>query len=512
MNTATYQASGRVPLSLLPLSILGLLAILPCAWLYALAGTNIPVVLGFFAAMLYSFVLGLIVWALAVAAKVRNPRVMRTVGIVFSLAGWYAGWGFWGAFLATADDGATTAASVFRMAGLAAYDPVGMFTFAAGIAGSGGVRIGGWELPAFLVGLIWLGELALLLMLPPFMGRIRASQPFCEKSRSWAAEQVLPARFAALGAEDVDRLRADPALLCQLLQPIAADAPDYTELTLYHCQASDSYVSITHVRTQTGEDGRGAQKKELLIDYLRLAGIEPAALLQGLAHRGGDNGANAHGDAGERPVPPELAPALAHLQNGAHARALEAASPHIESDDAEVRTDALRICALACSNLERWAEAVGYWHRLFEHEGSAHNALQIATSCVMAGQLAAGIDWVEQAAALNTQLREGPIMQIWTGFVSALGRAGQERAALPYLDKIRQVYAEVGTTDSTILYMNRIPFFSAFLGNSWPLLRAALGAEQGRRWYEALLPSLDANGQQELSAFLDATFGTSAVE
>ena len=111
---------------------------------------------------------------------------------------------------------------------------------------------------------------------------------------------------------------------------------------------------------------------------------------------------------------------------------------------------------------------------------------------------------------MNGRTRELPMLQLWIGFVTALGRAGQERAALPYLDRIRQVYAELGTTDATVLYARRIPFFSAFLDNTRPLVRAALDDEQGRRWYAALLPSLDANGRQELNAWLDQAFGERA--
>ena len=513
MNTACYQASGKVPVTLLPMSLLGLLAILPCAWVYAWAIGKLPVPVGALLAFGYSAVLGLIVSALARGAKVRNPKWMSKTGVVFALVGWYLQWVFWLTMLVAAHADGLSAGDPLQMAIEAAAYPAGMFVLASGIATSGGILVDKWVVPAFIVALVWLGELAMHLMLPSFMGRMRAAAPFCETSHTWAGKKVAGRRFALLGSEDFERLSADPTLLPALLLPLAADAPDYAELTLYRCQASDSYATLVNITSHPGDRGRPEKRQELLIDYLRLPGMDVDALVQDLMQAGGSaaqSGAQS-GDTG-RPVAPELVPALAFMQGDAHEQACTAAAAHIASGDPAVQADALRICALACSSLARWHEACGHWQALFDHEPTAHNALNAATTSVMAGALAEGVDWIERAAALNLRSRELPMLQLWIGFVPALGRAGQGRAALPYLDKIRQVYAELGTTDATILYAQRIPFFSAFLDNTRPLVRAALDDEQGRRWYAALLPSLDANGRQELSAWLDEAFGASACQ
>ncbi len=503
MNTACYQASGRVPVTLLPMSLLGLLTVVPCAWIYAWAISNVPLLVGAFLAFGYSAVLGLIVSAVAVGAKVRNPGWMSKTGIVFALAGWYCQWVFWLTLLASSQAG-----EPLQLALRLAADPAGMFSVAADIATSGGVTIRKAVVPAFIVALIWLGELAMHLMLPSFMGRLRACEPFCETSRRWARKEVVERRFAMLGSEDVEHLAADPALLPALLLPLAADAPDYAELTLYRCAASDSFASLVNITSHPGDRGRPEKKQELLVDYLRLPGMDVDALVAQLMQPQ----AAAKDEDPDRPAAPELAPALAFLQDGAYEQACTAAAAQLNSNDPAVQADALRICALACSGLERWSEARYYWQALFDHEPTAHNALQAATTSVMAGATAQGVDWVEQAAELNLLSRELPMLQVWIGFVTALGRVGQERAALPYLEKIRQVYAELGTTDATVLYAQRIPFFGAFLDNTRPLVRAALDDEQGRRWYAALLPSLDAGGKQELNAWLDEAFGESACQ
>lgn len=347
------------------------------------------------------------------------------------------------------------------------------------------------------------------LMLPSLMGRMRAGEPFCETALSWADSQVVEGRFALLGSEDVERLRADPALLPALLVPLALDAPDYAELTIYRCQASDSFASLVNITSHPGDRGRPERRKEPLVDYLRLPGMDVDALVRQLTQ---PQDIAARDENAERPVAPELAPALALLQDGALEQACAAAEAQFGSDDPAVQADALRICALACSGLERWQDACYHWQALLDYEPTAHNALQVATTSVMAGATAQGVEWIEQAAALNLRSRELPMLQVWIGFVTALGRTGQERAALPYLEKIRQVYAELGTTDATVLYAQRIPFFGAFLDNTRPLVRAALDDEQGRRWYASLLPSLDDRGRQELNAWLDESFGDSACQ
>ena len=318
MNTACYQASGRVPVTLLPMSLPGLLAILPCAWIYAWAISKLPIPVGVFLAFGYSAVLGLIVSAVAAGAKVRNPGWMGKAGVVFAVAGWYCQWVFWLTLLVSTRPGVLAAGEPLQLAVTMAADPAGMFMLASDIATSGGVTIGKMVVPAFIVALCWLGELAMHLMLPSFMGRRRASAPFCETSRSWARKQVVERRFALLGCEDIERLAADPALLPALLVPLAAAAPDYAEATLHRCRASDTYVSLVNVTSHPGDSGRPEKREEALVAYLRLPGMDVDALLKQLT-RPQDSAAQAQDT--ERPVAPALAPALALLQDGAHEQA-----------------------------------------------------------------------------------------------------------------------------------------------------------------------------------------------
>ncbi|MDN4059948.1 hypothetical protein QPK31_17160 [Massilia sp. YIM B02769] len=497
--TTFYRPSGRVPATLLPVFLLALLALLPLASAYVWLITRAPLVINVFLAFCYAGCVGILASVVAARAKVRNPEWMRRAGIVLALAAWYCQWAAWIAVTSVRESPQFAGMAPAGLFWSTLADPIAMARFMFELATSGSLHLGQWRVPAVVLALIWLGELGIHVPMAPALGRMRAQQPFCEASGAWAKEITVPQRFAPLDDEDVQALLDDPAGLARNLHPVPADAADYAEVLLYRCQEKGPYLSIIAIATHEGERGRSEQKKTLLFEYLRLDGVDLDALLARWAAAG--QGAQ------EQPVPPALAAALAHLQDDRYAEALAAAAAHTGAADPALRADALRICAIACSRLARWSEALAYWRDLFGEEDSAHNALQVATSAVMAGQLALGVEWIDTCSARNASTRDMPAMQILTAFVTALGHAGERHAAMPYLEQIRQLYADLGNTDSTFLHLRGLPFFSAFLANTRPFVHAVLGDERGREWYAALGPSLDAGGRQELDAWLQAEFG-----
>ena len=167
--------------------------------------------------------------------------------------------------------------------------------------------------------------------------------------------------------------------------------------------------------------------------------------------------------------------------------------------------DANRICALACSQTGQWTRANAYWQALFERESTAHNALQVATTAVMADRVEEGCAWADRALAMNTDSHEMPGVSIITNLMSAMTAANQHAAAMPYLDQLKGLYVQVGITDSTYLYGHRLPFFSVFLEKSADILDRVLDADAQRQWYATMLPHLDAQGRADLSAWMDRT-------
>lgn len=219
---------------------------------------------------------------------------------------------------------------------------------------------------------------------------------------------------------------------------------------------------------------------------------------------------------------PDLAAALADLDAGRYAQALAAAAPHASATasasasasapaPAALRTDALRICALATARLARWPESLCYWDRLFALEPCAHNALQVATSAVMAGDIRGGEAWLASARDLNKASREMPALAMLTNFVTALADCGQCSAALPYLDEIKGFYLASGVTDPTYLFVRGMPSFGVFLDKSAAIIDATLGPVRAPGWYQAMLPRLDDAGARQLKDWLAQTFASDAA-
>ena len=58
-------------------------------------------------------------------------------------------------------------------------------------------------------------------------------------------------------------------------------------------------------------------------------------------------------------------------------------------------------------------------------------------------------------------------------------------------------------TDPTVLFANRMPLLNEFFERSGPVVLAALGRQQGLRWFAAMLGRLDEAGNVELGQWLD---------
>jgi len=201
-------------------------------------------------------------------------------------------------------------------------------------------------------------------------------------------------------------------------------------------------------------------------------------------------------------APPELAPAIAALQAGRAAEALELARPSLKSRRQQTRSDALRISALACSELAQWDAANLHFMRLSRLELNVHNLLQVATTALMRGAPEDASRAFDQATALNLAYNEMPQARLHTAFLSAVSQSGQFAAGLPHLELLRSTFQAAPTLDDTFLYMHGLPFFGAFLDKSLPILQACLSPEEVRAWYRLMHDDLADDGRQRLDAWL----------
>ena len=481
MSPIYYHPSGRFSPSALAYVALAILLIVPCAWLYAWSAIHLRSMVMAFVVIGYALLLFTACTSVAHLGKVRNPLLMTVLALVIGGFGWYCQWAQW-AVLAGQDSGKA-------WPGLAAFlaHPSGVFGMPLAIKGSGPIAV-----------LVALLEFLLLAIVPAWLVQGKAGQPFCETSHTWSEARKLARHFGPVDKAVIQQFIAaaeiDPGAVLKQLAVLQADPDRYTTLSVYQCDgASETYLSV-HAVTRTVKDGKTSETRSCLLEYLHMAPQSARQLLEqaDIAPVPDD----------EAPAPVELAAALACLHAEDFTAALAAAAPFCTSPERALRNDANRLCALSCARLGRWAEAAGYWEALFVHEETSHNAMQVATSSVMDGAVARGEQWFAKALEVNDTTGDTPQIHSYANFITALQMAGQLRAALPYLEWVRQVYQDLHITDATFLTLRGVPFFISFLDKSAPSVDASMDAAQAHAWYGAMLAHIDQDGQQTLNAWL----------
>jgi tetratricopeptide (TPR) repeat protein len=207
---------------------------------------------------------------------------------------------------------------------------------------------------------------------------------------------------------------------------------------------------------------------------------------------------------GDKADPVELVPAIAALQADDFERTLQLALPHAAHADSSVRADAHRLCALALSRLDRYADALPHWKQLAMLEPNAHNFQQVATSAAMLHDIEAA----EQAFAhaLEFSQREhqegpSPAPMMHVNYASALQRAGRADMAAVHMEQLRDWYIALHITDTTFLYLRGMPFFSTFLENGLPIVRQVLDGPELEGWLNVLHNGIDQEGREQLQAY-----------
>ncbi|QNB15024.1 hypothetical protein [Paraburkholderia tropica] len=196
-------------------------------------------------------------------------------------------------------------------------------------------------------------------------------------------------------------------------------------------------------------------------------------------------------------IAPELAHALAAFKAGRYDDAIASATPHTGRF-----ADASRLCALSYSQSHRYPQAFSHWLALFEHEPTAHNAVQLATTSVMCGEVERGEAWLTKSMQVNQETHEQSDVSARTNFLSALVQRGYLSEALPHITWMRDAYAHLHITDSTFLYMRGVPFFETFLEKSLPILEGSLSREDVVNWYRELKGKLDESGEAQLADWI----------
>ena len=476
MSSTHYRPSGRFSPLALVLVLLVVALALPLSWVYAWCAIHLRSFVMPFVAIGYFLLLLAGATAVGQTGKVRSPALLSVLAGLIGAAGWYFQWAQWGKMAGELTGAAWPGVLEVMLM------PSGLMSAVITMKGAGA-----WAVLSVTM------EFLLLAVLPALVASSAAARPFCETSKTWVTELKLVRRYGAFADAGVKpfaaALEAHPEQLMALLPPLQGDPDRYTALSLYPCAGNpEAYLSVWSV-TRSIKDGKASEARTNLVEYLRIS----ADLARTLADQD---------DSAEAADPEELKVALQALHEEDYPKALAAAIPHCGAANTALRNDANRLCAMACAHLAHWLDAAAYWETLFAHETTSHNALQVASSSVMAGDLDKGEQWFAKALEVNEKTGDTPQIHSYTNFISALDMSGQHRAALPYLEWVREIYQNLHITDATFLTLRGVPFFGSFLDKSAPIVSASMDAGQASAWYSAMLPHIDQDGQDELNAWM----------
>lgn len=503
MTSPYYCPSGRIPRLAIPVITCFAFATFPAAWLYAWVSVHVPAIIKIAVMVFYAVLLGVMASQAAASAKIRHPGWMARFGAMIGFVGWYFQWAAWLALTinmhAARPGNSPVGATFLDMI----THPVPMVGTMVDVAQVGTWGLGKDPVTGFLLAAFWLVELVLFVTLPATLGHARTKDPFDETSHARAEKIDVPRQFAFIDEPQAvpGFLERHPRELLSVLAPWSESvSPSYATVTIHRCRGEDSYVSIANVNVKIVKE-KIEKSPTGVVAFLRLAGIDPDELIRELNEATPESTKPA-AKQDTAPISDELTMALDHLNAGRHEAVLAAATPYIASEQFALRTDASRLCALASSSLERWDAACVFWEALFKDEPSAHNALQLATSSVMGGDLVRGESWLARAVAINDAAPEMPRIAMETNFMSALTKSGNMHAAMPYLERIKSVYVALAVTDPTFLFVRHVPRFDVFLDQSMPIVDASMESAQKLDWYASMLPHLDERGKSELNEWM----------
>jgi hypothetical protein len=494
-----YDPSGNLPPPVFIWAFASGIVLIPIAWLYAWLMLFAPVgpLIALFA-IAFGACCSRAAHLSAKWGKARNPGRMAWIGAGIGLVGWYWQWVAW---LSIAAEQPSVAALVNNAASNMidfATSPRRMYVLACQIREAGLSDANGRSLVKS-PGFAWILEFMFITALSALMASGKAMKPFCESSGNWGEIVKLPKTYAFItnGADFVREMVADPRETLDTLTSFPPTGEGFSTIELVLCRASGkAFISVNNTEIPSKNETKTKRPRTLICE------LSIDLVLADDLIRQGASGGNLQVAPPAQPDAPELRPAIDHLEAGNYEDALSCAAPYLLADQANLCRDAIRLSALANSRLDRWTAALGFWRSLFDREATAHNALQVATASVMAGNVTQGEQWMLTAGRLNETLGEVPSMLILTNFITALKNSGTANLAMPYLNKVKAVYEDLHITDPTFLVLRGVPQFSSFLENSRGAVLSALSNSEASQWYEAMIPHLDSEGRTELTQWL----------
>ena len=496
----TYTPSGKFPWQAPFKALLyGIPGAALLGALYALLLHFSPATLiSIFGLMLFSVFTGIMCCMVLKAAHSRSLPFNAVVG---GILGFVMLWVHWALWVRLGFDAGPQLAGHFITSG-----PVGWVSMLILLS----QRLRELEPERFMVNwlsLLWFVEAAVLVWLPALIAKMQAQDTYSETARAWAEDDFNGELWwdGGMSSELRSRLEEEGVdFLCRLPRAVEIGTPVASQWWTagvkgqkVESDPTARWITINVVEQKRDENGKVKSARTPVVINWNIDAADYARLAEHMT-RSTSNFAVAP----DAPTPAELDAAVAAMQADQFAEAIELADPLRNHSDPTLRADALRLTALCLARLEKWEKAFDEYHALFAIEGTTMNALQLATTSVMAGQTERGQAWFEKASQLNHEAHDMPWPTLHTNFLSALGNAGAWSAGLPHVEWLRDMFQGMSSSDDNFVFMHDMPFLSVFFEKSLPFLRASMSDGEIRAWYGAMHEHLDEEGQEKLADWL----------
>lgn len=266
----TYRPSGAVPIGgLLMATGAGVAAAIVLGGVYAYVCAYSPLIyLNILATLAFGGGIGYAIGKAAEAGKVRNPKVMFSVGLLASVFGLYTAWGL----DPVARFKLELSHAAFEPSTLGRYMQFGYENgfWSIGKAGRNNSTVSGIFLAA-----VWLIEAGMVAFCAGAAAKsVSGAKPFCEECDRWTGTKDNVKRLANVTNVDASLLRLMSGDLTGLAEMVRAapSAKAFLQLDLAVCPncGKNNYLTVTRSETKKNSKGKDETTRNVLLANLRV--------------------------------------------------------------------------------------------------------------------------------------------------------------------------------------------------------------------------------------------------
>jgi tetratricopeptide (TPR) repeat protein len=199
---------------------------------------------------------------------------------------------------------------------------------------------------------------------------------------------------------------------------------------------------------------------------------------------------------------PQLAAQWELLEQGEYAKAFQQTMALSDGLSGPHRRDAERLLGWVCYRQQQYAQASLWFKKACSGSDWADDWLNLAISTARQGQWTLSDQALEQVRLCQQAARyaqePGLYLQL-LAYARTLSDVGEPARVQVLLDELVSAYRRVGSADTTVLYVLRLPFLSSFLTLAVTHFRRQDNEDEGKVWLLALGAALDEEGQRRVA-------------